>query len=212
MVYLLRKNASFFIPYFLFVLCGASLFINYDKAQLHLLFNNYHSTSADRFFYYATYLGDGFTALGIGIALFFIKYRWALLFALSNISAAAITQLLKHTYFNDYVRPANYFTDSTVLNFVPGVEQLYHNTFPSGHSTCAFASYLCLAAFSDNELIKFLFFLIALSAGISRIYLNQHFFNDVYAGSIIAVTCCLLFLKFFENKNSVKLEKSLLNR
>ena len=163
-----------------------------SKAEKHLEFNSFHNSFFDSFFYYFTFLGDGITALVISITLIAFNFRNALFVGLSNIISVLITQLLKHTLFDDIVRPKKFFEGMHDLYLVPGVDNYLYNSFPSGHSTCAFSLYLALALIIQNKLLKLLFFFIALLVGYSRIYLSQHFFEDVYAGSIIGVFVTLI--------------------
>ena len=60
-------------------------------------------------------------------------------------------------------------------------------------------------------MMKFVFFLIALLVGYSRVYLSQHFFEDVYVGSIIGVSVTLVVYYLLSKMNKPWLEYSLLN-
>jgi membrane-associated phospholipid phosphatase len=46
-----------------------------------------------------------------------------------------------------------------------------------------------------------LFFFLALLAGISRMYLVQHFFEDIYAGAWLGTVLTWLIYELFERKN-----------
>lgn len=185
--------------------------ISNNKANTHIEFNTYHNSFFDSFFYYITFLGDGITATLVAIILLTIKYRSALLVGISNIIASVITQLLKHTVFADVVRPKKFFEGVHDLYLVPGVENYLYNSFPSGHATCAFSLYLALALIVENNKLKFLFFVIAFFVGLSRVYLSQHFFEDVYVGSIIGVSITFLCFYFLQKQNKKWLESSLIN-
>lgn len=185
---LFKTNLSFLLPYLIFITGGAILIAVNSKAETHLEFNSLHSQLFDVFFSYFTRLGDGFTLTLVVIILLTVRFRIALFVATANIIAAIITQTLKHTIFSDVVRPKKFFEGLNEIYFVPGIDNHLYYSFPSGHSTCAFSLYFALALLSKNKILKFAFFLIALLAGYSRIYLSQHFFEDVYAGSLIGVT------------------------
>ena len=163
------------------------------------MLNRSHNYVFDIFFSYITWLGDFITPLTIGIILLFIRYRYALILLTGNLLAASITQILKHTFFSDVVRPKMFFNGTTQLKFVDGVENWLYNSFPSGHTTSAFATFFCLALITNNQVNKFIFFMLALSVAYSRIYLSQHFFDDIYAGSLVGFTCItityLLFIR-----------------
>ncbi|MFM7587462.1 MAG: phosphatase PAP2 family protein, partial [Bacteroidota bacterium] len=75
------------------------------------------------------------------------------------------------------------------------VEQHRHQSFPSGHTAAAFAiaSLLCLidppkplAQYSTGAR-QLLLLTLAFAVGYTRVYLSQHFFADVLAGSFLGV-------------------------
>lgn len=207
---LLKKNLIFIIPYLFFLILGAAVLVAFNnKAALHIAFNKFHNSFFDSFFYFATFLGDGFSASLVAIMLLVIRFRFFLIVALSNIFASGITQLLKHTVFSDVSRPKLFFQGIHDLYFVPGVENYLYNSFPSGHSTCAFALYFSLALIVKQKQYKMLFFLIAFIAGYSRIYLSQHFLQDVLAGSLIGVLSALLFYYIFQKSQHRIMDKNL---
>jgi membrane-associated phospholipid phosphatase len=198
-----KANLSFFIPYFVFLCFGAVLIAINSKGATHLEFNSLHAAFFDVFFTYVTYLGDGLTALLAVIILLTVKFRYALFVGLANIISTLFTQLLKHTLFSDVVRPRKFFEGVHDLYLVSGVNTHLYHSFPSGHSTCAFSLYFALALLVKNKILKFALFLIALLIGYSRIYLSQHFLEDVYAGSLIGVIfTAITFLYFKDNKHS----------
>lgn len=129
------------------------------------------------------------------IILMAVKYRYAVIVGLSNIIASIITQALKQTVFNDVVRPKKFFEGIQELYFVPGVENHLYFSFPSGHATCAFSLYFALALLVKNKALELSLFFVALLVGYSRIYLSQHFFEDVYAGSLIGI--CTTFIVYY---------------
>lgn len=179
--------------------------------ETHLEFNRFHSSFFDKFFEYATHLGDGYNATLIVIILLVVRFRFALLVGLSNIISGIITQLLKHTLFDDVVRPKKFFEGLHDIYLVPDIENHLYNSFPSGHSTCAFAMYFSIALIVKNKRWKLLCFIVALTAGYSRIYLSQHFFEDVYAGSVIGVITALITFMFVQDKNTSWMDRSLLS-
>jgi|SRR5688572_27820413 len=163
------------------------------------MLNSYHNAWGDKIFPYVTYLGDGVTVVLAFILLLLVKYRFAFLLAVSNLLSAGITQLLKHTIFADVVRPKEYFKNMLDIHYVEGVENYLYNSFPSGHTTAAFTTFFCFALMTENKLIKLLMFFVAMGIGFSRIYLSQHFFNDVYAGSLIGVSISTLVYSYTVN-------------
>ena len=208
---ILKSNLSFLFPYLIFLLIGAILIVINSKADTHLEFNSYHSSFFDIFFRYVTNLGDGVTAVLIVIILLVVKFRYAVIVGLANIISTGITQTLKHTLFSDVVRPKKFFEGIHDLYFVPGVDNYLYNSFPSGHSTCAFSLYFSLALIIENKRYKLLLFVLAFLVGYSRIYLSQHFLEDVYAGSIIGVVTSFIVFYFIQKSKRGWLEKSLIS-
>lgn len=177
----------------------------YSKSDIHLTINKWNVEFLDWFFYYFTHLGDGIFAACIVLALCFVKYRYAIFLASSAIIAGLTTQLLKHTIFSDAVRPKKFFEGAAeVLQFIPGVDNHLHNSFPSGHATTAFATFFCLSLIVKNDGLKFSFFTLALVIAFSRVYLSQHFLTDIYAGSLIGVTISLLIYQYVFLSKRVK--------
>lgn len=144
------------------------------------------------------------------IILLTVSFRFTLIVALSNILSGLLTQSLKHTLFSDVVRPKKFFEGIHDLYLVPGVDNHLYNSFPSGHSTCAFSLYFALALVVKNKILKFGLFLTALLAGYSRIYLSQHFFEDVYAGSLIGVIVSGIVYYYINNSKKTALDNSLI--
>ena len=66
------------------------------------------------------------------------------------------------------------------------------HSFPSGHTAVAFGLFCLLALISSNKMIGVVCFFIALFVAFSRVYLSQHFFLDIYIGSLIGVVATVL--------------------
>jgi membrane-associated phospholipid phosphatase len=210
---LFKSNLYFLIPYLLFLFTGAILLLVYSKSELHLHFNSFHKVLFNHFFYLLTFLGDGWTAIIISIILLFFSYRFALITVLSFALGSGITQSLKHFVFNNHVRPVKFFEGNRLLYLIPGVDMNSYYSFPSGHSTTAFAVYFCLALFVSRKWMKFGLLVLTLLIAYSRVYLSQHFFVDVYAGSMVGIfsTICvwLLFQRYMKTQ---VLDRSLLRQ
>lgn len=208
---ILKNNLSFLLPYFIFLLVGAVIIIVNSKAETHLSFNSFHNPFFDTLNTYTTYLGDGFTAALLILMMLAVKYRYFIIAAISNVISALVAQGLKQFIFDDVVRPKKFFEGLQQLYFVPGIDNHMFNSFPSGHTTCAFALYFSFALMVEKKFYKFLLLFLALLTGYSRIYLSQHFFEDVYAGSIIGVTTALMVFYFVQKKNHAWMERSIVN-
>lgn len=116
-------------------------------------------------------------------------------YALSGI----IAQVLK--YYIIEARPAVFLKDSSYKYFIENVTLHNFHAFPSGHTASAFALTAVLAFGVKSKNYSWLFLTGAILVGYSRIYLAQHFMDDVLAGAVIgflsAITCWIFFDKVF---------------
>jgi undecaprenyl-diphosphatase len=110
--------------------------------------------------------------------LFHRKVRQASILGATVLLAMASSELLKVVY--DRPRPA----------LVPHGSYVYSQSFPSGHSTLAAATFLTLATViaslephrSTKRLAYALATLLIVAIGFSRVYLGVHWPSDVLAG------------------------------
>jgi membrane-associated phospholipid phosphatase len=145
-------------------------------------------------------MGDGIFVILIAVVFIFFSLRNFVFLLLAYLSTGLFTQILKRTFFEDMVRPSKYFHDIAALHFVDGVKLLGSRSFPSGHSTSAFALFLCLALFSSNRPVKLVCFILACLVAFSRVYLSQHFLIDIYTGSVIGTLGTIaLYLAFYRD-------------
>ncbi len=181
----IKENLAFLIPVFTLLITGIIFLILYPKDQIHLVQNSWHNRGQDIFFAYITLLGDGFIFLITGIILIFIKWRYFFGLLVASVLTLLIIGLLKNVVFEGEPRPVKYFEGTEQLYLVEGVKMRHWNSFPSGHTTAAFACFGFLAFITRIGILKFSTFILAALAGYSRIYLSQHFLEDVVAGTFI---------------------------
>ncbi len=182
----------FFIPYALFFITLSVLLMIYNRRELHLLLNAYHTPELDTFFKIVTNFGG---SIPFFIVVGLLLYRLgASLYLLVSLGAnALVTNSLKLIFA--HLRPRTYFSENfpdITLPLVRGVELFGYNGFPSGHTSSAFLTMLCLTLLSKNRVVAFLSILLAMLTGFSRVYLNQHFADDILFGSVVGITMALL--------------------
>ena len=204
---LVKANRSFFIGFFLFVIFCYFILLFYSKADGFYLFNPYHSSFANFIFIYLTYLGDGFFCIAIGLLLFLFRKRFLGLMVLSSYALSGIiAQVLK--YYIIEARPAVFLKDTSYKYFIENVTLHNLHAFPSGHSASAFAMAAVLSFALKNKKYAVFFLAGAVLVGYSRIYLAQHFLDDVLAGALIgfvsAIFCWIFFQKIFSRVLSSK--------
>ena len=183
-----------------FIVLGGLMLCLFSKTSIHLFINSHHSSYADIFFTHATLLGDGISASLIVVILLFVNYRSAAVMAISNVLCAVIIQSLKRTIFADSVRPIQFFHGIHVLYLVPGVEIYSFNSFPSGHSATIFTTCTILSLLTDRQIVRSFLFGTACLIAFSRIYLSQHFFEDIYMGAIIGFCVAVLAVAIFNQE------------
>jgi membrane-associated phospholipid phosphatase len=144
--------------------------------------------SFNSFFKYITYIGDGAFIILFAVALLFFNVQKALTVLFSYLISAGFTQAIKYAFFSHSDRPFLVFEMNHIpLKLVEGVDMNIHNSFPSGHTTAAFSLFFCLSLFTPNNYLKTACFFAALLVAFSRVYLSQHFFEDITVGSLIGV-------------------------
>ncbi len=182
----------------------------FSKTAGFLLFNKFHSIWLDKFFTYFTFLGDGVFLIAIVILLLLVKKtKAAIALLISFLSSGLMAQLLKR--FFQYPRPKLYFQEISFnyLHYVKEVTLYNSNSFPSGHTTTAFATATVLALVFKNNKIAIPCLILAALVGYSRIYLAQHFLQDVIMGAILGTFFGLLSY-YLVNKQFNKTQPNLL--
>jgi len=197
----LKTNATVIIAYG-FLLAVAGIVQIFCRQGIVILWvNKHHSAWADVFFKYATYLGDGRFCVAVGlVALGWSRRKGALILATFVVSGL-VSQLIKTQFFSQEPRPGQYFAKTLhYLHRVEGVELHLWNSFPSGHTTSAFALYTLLVFWAKSPILKCFWLLLAVVVAYSRMYLLQHFLVDVWAGSLLGTAVAVIFYQQFLNE------------
>ena len=183
---LLRKNLFFFVPYVLLLGLVGSLQLLYSQEQLMQWVNVRNSEAADFLFPYLTYMGDG--AFSVVVCLILLVYNWRVsLMGFASFALSALTSLfLKTVVYPNSPRPLKFFEHSTYeYHIIKGLDIYSYNSFPSGHTTTAFALFSLLAFLDPQKNRGWFWLLLGVLTGYSRVYLFQHFVEDAYAGSLV---------------------------
>jgi membrane-associated phospholipid phosphatase len=181
----------------------------WSRNEIFFAINQLHNPIADWLMTLFSAFGRGDTiAITFVLLLIFPVFRTRQYLAttlLFGLLLPAVNHFSKD--FFSKPRPLGEFYEHKV-HTVTWLENLYFDSFPSGHTMGAFGFFLLLNYFipKKNPYLSVLLFMLALSCGYSRIYLGQHFFADVLAGSItgVVVSLCIissvyLFMKKNEN-------------
>jgi lipopolysaccharide/colanic/teichoic acid biosynthesis glycosyltransferase len=194
----------------IFAIVLGCFLIKHDKVAGHLLINQHHSFFGDVFFKYMTRIGDGFTAIIVIITLLCWRWEYGLLALIAFGFTAGITQGLKYFVFEDAKRPfLEMWTHfhSGPGHTIDGVVMKVANSFPSGHTTSAMSIFCILALIIKKNWASFTFAILAILASISRMYLSQHFAEDVFAGTLIGTLGTILIYMLFAEKLKKKFIK-----
>lgn len=174
------------------VITSCILVYRYEKPDAILFFNNYRSEFGNLFFKGVTLLGEAYVYVLLSVLLLFYSLRYSLVVACTGILVLVLSPLTKMYFASE--RPLTWFKLMEMedkLNLIDGVDlHTGATSFPSGHTMAAFALYsvvLFILPVKQKLFWTFSLFSIAVLVGISRIYLVQHFLEDVLAGSIIGV-------------------------
>ncbi|MDN5285141.1 MAG: Membrane-associated phospholipid phosphatase [Mucilaginibacter sp.] len=202
----LYRIRPFFILY-LVVLCVCLIIkFLYTREEIYYAVNGLNSSWADAIAPYITDIGDGVTAITLSVVVALFSYRKALLLASSYAVTSIVAQILKYIF--DAPRPKTYFAhDLSHIHFVKGVYILLLHSFPSGHTVSIFSATVVITYLSKNKGWGVPALLVALLVGYSRMYLSQHFFEDVMAGSVIGVIVTVFWLSWLDGKQFIHSSK-----
>jgi membrane-associated phospholipid phosphatase len=195
----------YFLVYLLFVILASISMFYINKGDEVILLNKLQTPFFDVFFKVFNILGEWFLIMIIGVYLL-LKHRFQLYFFLIGFIGQMLTVRLLKKYFN-FPRPLSYFKNYD-FQMPENIPLLYHQSFPSGHTTTAFFILTTIALFlNPKKRYMLILILSAILVGVARIYLLAHFKEDVLVGSLIGVFWATfsmyLFLHFLNKKNNV---------
>lgn len=186
LVRILNRNRLYFLSFSIFLLFALIFCCTFSKATNFISLNFIHTHSLNNFFTFYTYLGDGVLALLVfAVLIIFRKYLEATHILVAFLTSGIVAQVMKN--ITHAPRPRAFFKPGFYSNFIEGVTQSGWTSFPSGHTTTAFALATVLALHARNKTWGILYLLLAIGEAYSRIYLGQHFLEDVVAGALIGV-------------------------
>ncbi len=188
---LIKKYSFFFrITTALFLLFSLPL-VFCEKITLMYWCNQWNHPILDLFFAQITLLGEGIFYFFILLTLFFfhLPYKKIFLGFLSFVFSSIFVQILKRIVFSDHLRPLQYISDQQMVHFVESIQLHRYYSFPSGHATTIF-SCICFYIFAaniQNKVYQISLLGLAFLVAYARVYLLQHFYQDIYCGALIGV-------------------------
>ncbi len=208
MIRLIREYRLGFMLFAIWLIAGLLLVAALPKLELHVLLNHIHTPCLDAFFRMLTWLGNGWFAALLSLLFLFIRFRYFFMLILSFLLSGLVAQFLKRGVFPDCARPAAYLDQMPGLELVPGLNLHHALSFPSGHTTTAFAVLLLLGFIIRKKYAVLFLMLVAMTTGFSRIYLSQHFLADVLGGSLLGIFSALFFYWYFRRFKQAWLDRS----
>jgi len=189
----------FFVPYLIILVTCLVLKISYTREAIYFAVNARHSDFGDFLFPYVTDMGEGYMVAAVTLLMLCFSYRKTILIATSFAVSGILVQIVKHIY--QAPRPVVYFEkDLNSIHFVKGIALLHNNSFPSGHTVTAFSAAVVLSYLAVNKRLGFIYLLLAMSVAFSRMYLSQHFFEDVTAGSILGTMSTIMWITWMDGR------------
>ncbi len=181
----------FLLAYIFFLIAGLFVLALTSYGDVVLFINRFSRMEWDRTADWITRIGLGSTAVivALGFALYKLRYTLMLLFNLALVGL--LTGIFKNLLFSNIARPLKYFDPEAFHRMVRLFDYNLLHSFPSGHSMTIFAVMSLLAYFVGKKYAGLFFVYIAVVVGLTRIYLLQHFFIDVLAGSLLGIICTL---------------------
>jgi membrane-associated phospholipid phosphatase len=181
-----KKNKLFFLCVLIWLIVTGYMAFVTGKAKSFFLINHARSHLLDLLGTAFTFIGDGKFILLLAALLFILKKRRMSLTLLGSfLFSGLIVQLFKQ--FTWIERPKIWHgTIGNVLT-TPWEKLIDWNSFPSGHTTSVFAAACVLSLFTSNNKLKIFFFIVACCTAYSRIYLGEHFMEDVFAGTLFGL-------------------------
>ncbi|WP_417800162.1 phosphatase PAP2 family protein [Tenacibaculum sp.] len=162
--------------------------ITIPKGELLIILNKHHTNFLDIFFKYITYLGDAVIYIPLAILIFFLKRKNLTYLIYLLLIQTGISWVLKKVIFKGMARPKAYFDTNTfeLLHKVSGINIHSLNSFPSGHTLTAFSlAFFFIFFFKLHKYGQLFLFVLACFAGLSRVYLLQHFLIDISFGAFL---------------------------
>ncbi len=177
-----------------------------DEQIILFMQNNMRTPFADELMKIVSTLGDaGICWILLCIVLMFFKKtrKAGIMAALALILGALFTNIIIKQLV---ARPRPYLTVEGLLPLLPAPDP---HSFPSGHTTAAFAAAVGIWLQFKKSAPTYIALFFAVLMGVSRVYVGAHYPSDVIAGTIIGTLSAIIVYyvqkRFFKDKlNFVK--------
>lgn len=194
-----KKNPIFFFLLLLFNIVAVVILLICKKGNEVLWMQQQHNQVLDFIFSTITKIVETNSMILFFIFYFFINRKLFWYNGINMLLILIVVQSLKRLVFDTMLRPGAVLAE---LAATGNNDLLSLYSFPSGHTAAAFSLMVMPLFLYPNKIwLQFSVFILALAIGISRIYLGQHFLQDVIAGADIGVAVTV-FSYFLLSKNN----------
>ena len=156
----------------------------FDNNILQFIQNHMRSSVMDEAMIVVTSLGN-LGIIWIAISAFILIRKKNKTAVIGVLCAMLLGTILGQEILKNIIQRPRPFLESSVINMI--IEKPVSYSFPSGHTTAAFAAAGILSKYFKKYSV--LFFTIAILIGFSRLYLYVHYPTDVIAGAILGLVC-----------------------
>ena len=162
-----------------------------DKLSLHIFFNGFANPIGDFLMPHLTNVGDGLVLLLFAFFVFLFRSRkLALILFIAFLVSSGLVQFLKHFVFENHMRPMYVFQHVKGFHQIKNFHYHMSQSFPSGHATSSFVLFTFIAMnYAKSAKGQIVCFIGALFFAFTRVYLSQHYFEDMFVGSMIGFLC-----------------------
>ena len=191
------QKSTFFYGLIIFISLSTAFLLINGKNESFLFLNKYHNTALNYFFCQITYFGDGISIVLICILLFLLNKRIDSMLLLSTfLLSGLLAQIFKRIICAP--RPISVFNHGE-FKTISGIYTAAKYSFPSGHTTTAFAAASLFVLLYNDKRINLILLFVAILVGFSRIYLGQHFLEDVIFGALLGTASSLFVYNTWKN-------------
>lgn len=199
-----------------FILVMLVIFFTTSKGDAVIWFAENRNPVLNILFLWLTRLGEEHIFLLAIIVFLFVSYRKSALFSLAGVVSLVLSFIAKSIF--QQPRPLAYFSDKGIPELMGNIDGYsFHigmTSMPSGHTMAAFAFFTIIAFIFNKTYIQIAAVLLAASAGISRIYLGQHFILDVVVGALFGIGIGILswYIVYIVWEDRKNMDASLIRR
>jgi membrane-associated phospholipid phosphatase len=203
MKFIFTSHKTLFASTILLWLAGVVYWLYYGKEQAFFIINNKHNALYDSLMPVLTHLGEFYLLIPVLLYLYLKQVRLGLGLFIGYAGATLLSQGIKYwaPWHND--RPSLYFYDDTRVHYVHDYFNSVSHSFPSGHTTLAFVVLMYLALTLRNTTAQLVCLFVAVLAAYSRVYLAQHFVEDLLGGAFIGTTFAVVSYVYFTTNKRI---------